>query len=739
MTERSSQRDGVASPREDTRSASGPGLIIPQGEPLAIADIREAQFIKEGDLFLMTDEEGNLPPAQAAYGLYRGDTRHLSVYDLTLDDVRPTVLLSTAELGFGSEQHLTNPRMTVDSRVILKDSIEVTRRRVVNKSLVESIRVTNFAIERTRIALRLRFAADFADMFEVRGETRPRRGKLFPPEVRDDRVIFAYEGLDGVRRTTELIFSPAPEIVSADGARFTLDLGHRESVSIHVTIIPNGDHIDASFGEQFDTLAASYRDWISSCTRVFTSNDFVNAMLERSLTDLRMLRVEDGDGGFIAAGTPWFSSLFGRDSLITALQMLAFNPKVAERTLRVLARWQGRNPDDWRDEEPGKILHELRTGEMAATDEIPMTPYYGSVDSTPLFLLLASEYVAWTGDMQLVRELEPSLMAAREWVRDQMGPPESGYLSYSKRSSKGLLNQGWKDSHNGIVAADGSLVESPIALAEVQGYVYAAYQGLAGLVERLDRSDLAEELRRDAAALKSRFNRDFWVEDLQFFALALAGRNEPAAVVTSNPAQGLWTGIVDKSRAAALVDRLCSSDMFSGWGIRTLSSHERRYNPLGYHLGTVWPHDNSLIGMGLRRYGFEEALNRIVAAIYDSARSFEYHRLPELFSGVPRTPHSEPVRYPVASRPQAWAAGAFPLLLQAILGLVPNALEGRLTVVKPRRLPPFLEYVEVRGLRVGGASVDLRYETHPDGTQVSVLETDGVDVVVVDEWPEDAP
>lgn len=723
--------------RQTSRSArfSRRSYLLPQGEPIALSNIRDALVIKDGDLFLMTDVEGNAPrDSMAGYGLYKGDTRYLSVYDFSFDEVRPVVLLSTAELGFSSEHHLTNPPMsTAGGRNLPKESLEVRRQRVINKHLLESIQVTNFSIFRAAVNLRFEFDADFVDIFEVRGQKRQRRGRLSSPVVEKDKVIFKYRGLDGVVRSTEIRFSPPPQQIWYNGALFTISLGHRDSASITVTINTDGEHGDGHFPSDFVKQTTSYRQWLNSCTRVYTSNEFFNAMLERSLSDIRLLMTDSNTGGcFVTAGTPWFNCLFGRDSIITSLQMLAFNPEIARNTLCLLAGWQGKEIDAWRDEEPGKILHELRTGEMASLGEIPMNPYYGSIDATPLFLMLAAEYVDWTGDLELVRELEPNFMAALEWIDKYGDSNKCGYLEYCKRSPKGLLNQGWKDSRNGIVNGDGTLVKPPIALVEVQGYVYAAKSGMARLLYWLGRKDLGRKLRREATALKRRFNLDFWLEDEEFYALALGAGKEPARSITSNPGQCLWTEIVDRDRAIKVVERLFSNDMFSGWGIRTLSSRAARYNPLGYHLGSVWPHDNSLIGMGLKRYGFEDELNELATALYDCCRSLDYYRLPELFSGAPRTAHNLPVRYPVACRPQAWAAGSLPLLLQAILGLVPNAPKKELRIVRPR-LPYWLEQVEVRKLKVGGSSIDLLFEKRLGRTKVSVLDNEGIRVLITRE------
>ncbi|MCL4534193.1 MAG: amylo-alpha-1,6-glucosidase [Bacteroidetes bacterium] len=682
----------------------------------------------------MTDAEGNSRRGSSGgYGLYRDDTRHLSVYDLTFDDIRPTTLLSTAELGYGSEQDFTNPAMvTADGRSVPKETLEIRRQRIINNGLIETIQVTNFNIFQVTVTLHFDFDADFADMFEVRGEHRQKRGKMLPPEVERERVVFKYRGLDGILRSTELRFSPVPEQLWYNGALYAIPLRHRETTTITVTATPDASSDHNSFPAEFDSLAASYRDWLGGSTQVLTNRDAFNAILHRSLNDVRMLHTNGKEGAYIAAGTPWFSCLFGRDSLITAFQLLAFNPSIAQNALRVLARWQGKTVDDWRDEQPGKILHELRVGEMAVMGEIPMTPYYGSVDSTPLFLMLAADYFSWTGDLDLVRELEPNLLAALRWIDEYGDFDKCGYVEYARRSPKGILNQGWKDSMDGIVNRDGTLVRPPIALAEVQGYVYAAKQGMARLLSLLGRERQSEELRRSAGELKARFNRDFWMEDEGFYGLALGAHKDLAGSITSNPGHCLWAQIVDRNKARQVTERLFRNDMFSGWGIRTFSAGSARYNPLGYHLGTVWPHDNSIIGMGLKKYGFEEELNELATALYDCCRAFPYYRLPELFSGAPRTSHNLPVSYPIACRPQAWAAGTWPMLLQAILGLVPDGPQNELMIVRPT-LPYWLDEVEVRGLRVGCGAADLLYRRRDGQTEVSVMASQGIEVSITGE------
>jgi glycogen debranching enzyme len=457
----------------------------------------------------------------------------------------------------------------------------------------------------------------------------------------------------------------------------------------------------------------------------------LDKILTHSLNDLRLLRNQIGEQAFFTAGVPWYVALFGRDSLIAALQTLALDPSVAAQTLRLLAEYQGREADEWRAEEPGKILHELRVGELARLGEIPHTPYYGSVDSTPLFLITLAEYVAWSGDLDLFEELRSNVDRALAWMDEYGDLDGDGYLEYESKSRLGLINQGWKDSWEAIVNADGSLARHPIALVEAQGYAYHAKIALAGLFERVGEEERAADLRKTAGRLQQRFNRDFWLEDLGFYALALQAEKEPAAVISSNPGHALWSGIVPQDRAQKVVERLLAADMFSGWGIRTLSEESRAYNPTGYHLGTVWPHDNSLILAGFRRYGFDREAQKVFRGMAEAAMHFKNYRLPELFAGFPQSGYNVPVRYPVACHPQAWSAGTIPFMVQALLGLAPEALDQRLRIVRPV-LPDFVRQIKVHRMRVGNAFVDLCFEkTSDDRCGVNVLKVEGdLDVVV---------
>lgn len=716
------QTQSPASPREREQR------LLREGESSLISDIRETLTIKSGNLFLLCDEEGNIPIGNTAgLGLYLGDTRHLSGYELILDHIRPTTLLSSARLGYASEQQLTNRDIRLRNVTVRKETLLISRSRFIGNGLEEQLVVSNFNSFEVTLTLLLRFAADFADIFEVRGLRRDRRGSIHRPAVDPVGVTLSYDGLDHVRRETRLEFLPVPDRVSGTSAVFGLRLPPLGSVPIRITITPSHSDARSAVRDQDCPLKPSIVQdaaHLIAQTKIETNNEFFNAALDRSLADLRLLINRLDDEEYIAAGTPWYASLFGRDSLITAWQTLAWNPEIARGVLLLLARFQGRRRDDWRDEEPGKILHELRTGELAKLGLIPHSPYYGAVDSTPLFVMLLGAYERWTADRALVEQLAPALDAALQWMTQDGDPDHDGFIEYARRSAKGLTNQGWKDSGEGIVNRDGSLPQPPIALVEVQGYAYAAYLAGADLLETLGRTSDAGNYRERAVALRDRFEQAFWMETERYYALGLDGRKQHITAITSNPGHALWTGIASQERAGLVADRLLSPALFSGWGVRTLAEDMAAYNPLGYHLGTIWPHDNALIVAGLMRYGFSDHARQIATSLFDAGRAFRYYRLPELFCGISRTEHSVPIGYPVACSPQAWAAGSMPYILQALLGIHPQS-SGRGLLVDHPALPDWLREVRVNGLRIGTGRVNLVARREGPRTAVDVVDVDG--------------
>ncbi len=712
----------VERPRHETKASpiERTKRILELGEATMANDIRDALVIKEQNHFTLFNPDGNIPIANTAgFGMYLGDTRHLSGYEVSLGRVQTVPLVSTARQGYTSVHEQTNRDIQHGGRTIHKQTLLISRERLAYDSgFHDRITITNFNRRPINLAIEVKFAADFADIFAVRGVGQTRRGTHLPATVGDDLVTLAYQGSDDRLYETRVVFYPPPTRLRARIANYRVRVEGLERYSLRVQVtgrVRNGDkplpadspHITAE--EQFANLVRSYQDWTEAATIARTDSKLFDATIERSLADLRLLVNELCGERYLVAGIPWFATLFGRDSLITGFQMLAWNPDLAAGILRLLARFQGARNDPWRDEEPGKILHELRTGELARTNHVPHTPYYGTVDATPLFLMLAAAHHEWTGDTDLLREIRPNLEAALRWCLEFGDSDGDGYIEYARRSDKGLANQGWRDSGEGVVFRDGRVPKPPIALVEVQSYLYAAYRGMARMLRALepDEETRPRMLEERAEWLRERFNWDFWMPEVEFYALGLDRDKQRIDALTSNPGHALWTGIIDSARASHVARRLLSEELFSGWGIRTLSTQSGTYNPLGYHLGTVWPHDNALTVAGLRRYRLDAEANRVFGAQFDAALHFPDFRLPELFSGIARTSYGVPIGYPIACSPQAWAAAALPFMLSQVLGLRPRA--GRvLEVVRPS-LPIALQEVQLRGLRVGTARVDLTF------------------------------
>jgi glycogen debranching enzyme len=686
--------------------------------------------LKHEESFLVCDRHGDFPAyLEGELGFYFEVTRHLRWLELRLNGVRP--LLLGAEISPDNDQisiALTNADLRDGEVTVPGNTLFVDRvLSLYDAHLLESLTFASFHDTPCSIGVELIFGADFHDVFEVRGMQRERRGQLLGEERHDGHVRIRYQGLDGVERTTEILFDPPPTLVAAHRARYELTLAPGDRARIRVTVSARNTeaprpapHFQASL-PKLRALATPLR---LEAARIVSDNEGFNTLVARSLVDLEMLLTVTAQGRVPYAGVPWYVAPFGRDSVIAALQLLPYHADVAAGTLRFLAAWQGRRMDDFLDEEPGKILHEYRRGEMANCREIPFIPYYGTVDATPLFVILLREYVRWTGDLALVRELWPAARAALTWMRDHGDRDGDGYLEYQTRSPLGLRNQGWKDSEDAVMHADGRLARPPIALCEAQGYAYAAWLAGAELLEALGEEPEVDDLRRRAHALREAFDRDFWVPHESFYALALDGEKRPCEVIASNVGHCLWTGLIDEARAEAVSKRLLAEDMFSGWGMRTLASRERRYNPMSYHNGSVWPHDNALVANGFRRYGMPEHAITLASALFEASRYFEHRRIPELYCGFPRHADQGPISYPVACAPQAWAAGSMLAMLTALLGLDADAGRHRLTLESPV-LPPWLRWIEIQGLRVGGASLDLSVVRGRDGASVELVSRRG--------------
>jgi len=698
---------------------------------------------KEGDMFLCADAEGNLDAEKAiGAGFYWRDTRYLSDFMLQVDGHAPLLLSTSADRVFASHVDLANQDLVEEDGTIaaVQGTVNIRRTRVIDGRLHERIRVKNYNAAAVDLTVRLTFGTDFADIFEVRGLKRATRGKMARPKAGRRSAAFAYAGEDGVFRETRIAFELEPTEVMVDDeqvvAEWRLRLQPTQTEMIALTVEPRAASSpnlpERSFDVVMHDLRRSYESWERSCTRIWTDNELYNSLLSRGMRDLRALLTPTRHGNLVAAGIPWFVAPFGRDALLTCHQTLMLNPDLTRATLEVLAAFQADEVDEWRDAQPGKILHELRQGELAGAGVIPHTPYYGSIDSTPLWLLLLGTYYRWTGDLEFCRKLLPNVERALAWIADYGDRDGDGFLEYQRSSPRGLVNQGWKDSHDSIGHVDGKLAEGPIALAEVQGYVYMAKLRMAEVFEALGNAPRAATLRGEAASLRAAFNEHFWVESEQFFAMALDGDKRQVAAISSNPAHGLYCGIVDQEKAGPMARRLLAPDMFSGWGVRTLSKSAAAYNPMSYHNGSIWPHDNAIIGAGLKRYGFAKATNRLATAMFEMAVTVDDMRLPELFCGFTRRSPNRPVAYPVACSPQAWAAGAPFLLLQAMLGISANAPANTINVNKPH-LPGWLNTVELHDLRVGSSTVSVVFQRHGEMTGFSLLGKDGDVRVLMEE------
>jgi glycogen debranching enzyme len=538
--------------------------------------------------------------------------------------------------------------------------------------------------------------------------------------------VLEYHGLDGKLRSTALHFDPRPTRLAVNAATYHLDLAPHQVRSLFVAVSCNKP---ASFKPApfFRGLLAHRREmrrFTAGATSIETSNHIFNEVLCQSMADLNMLMTETPQGRYPYAGIPWYSTTFGRDGIITALQMLWIDPRVARGVLRRLAYYQAETVDPLADAEPGKILHEMRGGEMAALGEVPFARYYGSVDATPLFVLLAGLYVERTGDEDTLAELWPSIEAALGWIDGAGDPDGDGFVEYRRASEQGLANQGWKDSYDAIFHADGRLAEGYIALAEVQGYVFAGKRLAARCAARLGKGAEAHRLEAEAQQLAARFEEAFWCDDLGTYALALDGAKEPCKVRTSNAGQLLFSGMVHSDRARLVAADLMRPHFFTGWGIRTVAHGEARYNPMSYHNGSIWPHDNALIALGLARYGLKHSVGHLFKALFDAATYMDLRRLPELFCGFRREKGRGPTLYPVACAPQAWASATPFTLLEAALGLEFDAERGEIRLRNPR-LPAFLNEVVLRELHLGPSSVDLRVSRHGDEVALEVLRTRG--------------
>jgi glycogen debranching enzyme len=701
---------------------------------------RRLHALKDGDMFGVFDPNGNILNGPGiADGIYFHDTRHLAGLSLTLDGVQP-ILLSSAlrENNATLSCDLTNPDMKLGpDEVLSHDLLHLRRTRFLwKRTCYERVLVRNFDVTTRQISVGIDFFADFADLFEARGTPRARRGTLARPVVDGDTVLLSYEGLDHRVRSTRLRFGPRPDRLTETGARFDLTLkpGARVLIYLEIACDPQRGASamakvalhDPSQAFLFSMVEARRSLRVSSAraAAIASSNEIFNEAIRRCICDIYMLVTEKPTGPYPYAGVPWYSTAFGRDALITAMQTLWLDPTIAGGVLAYLARHQAEQVDPVADAEPGKILHEVRHGEMAELGEVPFRHYYGSVDSTPLFVMLAGQYLERTGDVATVAGLWPHIERALDWI-DQYGDRDGdGFVEYGRRNENGLVNQAWKDSFDSVFHADGTLAEGPIAPCEVQGYVYAAKLAAAAIARRLGHGLRAQTLETQAETLRVDFNAKFWCEELGTYALALDGEKRPCRVRSSNAGHTLMTGIVPAERAGRIVAGLMGRSFFSGWGIRTIPVGEVRYNPMAYHNGSVWPHDNAMIGFGLARYGYKEEAARLFSGLFDAALYADLRRLPELFCGFSRQRGEGPVRYPVACSPQAWAAATLPSLLQATLGLRFDPATATVHFDTPR-LPAFLDEMTLYNLALGGSRITVHLSRVDSEVAINVLEREG--------------
>lgn len=725
---------------DQSRGVHRDAPVTTTAERYVMSGDRSARLVAmEGELLLYTNALGHAPGGDdSVLGLYYRDTRHLSRMELALGGRPPVVLASSADPGYSESVELTNLELRPpDGRLVPQAAVHVRRTRVLAGKLYELIRVRNHHRQPVDITLDLHFDADFADLFEIRGVRRRRRGRVRPPVASDSTLTFAYDGLDGVTRTTTITFADPPSSLRAGRARYRLRLapGERLLIRFAVEVAPDGPPpADPALGADLnDVLGAVRRDherWAAGETDIYTDNEQLNAVLRRARDDLRMLTMAAEDARVTLAGVPWFAAPFGRAMLIVGLETLLLDLRFARSAVQYLARRQGRVNSAFREEQPGKIMHELRRGELARLRTIPHTPYFGAVDVTPLWLLAVCELTMWTGDLDGFDLMHDAVEAAVKWMAVDGDADGDGFIEYERRSRAGLLNQGWRDAGDAVVHADGALAKGPIALAEVQGYVYYAKRRLAAIYGQLGDVERAERMAQEARDLKHRFNERFWMEDEQFFAMALDGEKRQVKTVCSTIGHCLWSRIVADEYVDAVARRLLAPDLFSGWGVRTMSKLGTSYNPMSFYNGGVWPFDTAIAANGLKKHGYAQESNRIALGLFEAALAYEHLRLPELFCGFSRQSGPRPVSFPMACWPHAAASGALFLVLQSMVGIYAQADENVVYVHDPA-LPKWIGQLGLRNLRIGHTTMDLLFRRSGSQTGFSVRDKQGPGRIVV--------
>ena len=688
------------------------------------------RVLKYGKSFAVFNRYGDIEPlGMGEHGLFFQGTRYLSELVLALWNFRPLLLSSTvksdnfvftadlANVDVGEKQHVT----------IARGTLHIVRSRFLwQGAAYEEFKFFNYGMASLDVPVRVSIGADFADIFEVRGMRREQRGRRLEDQIDTDSILMTYEGLDRVIRQTRIECHPVPAQISPDEIRFDLEIGAGQSSTIHLSVIcdPQPLHHSIRYDRALVAADSERKSASSNICEISSSNERLTRWVKRSLADVEMMILGNPETNYPYAGVPWFSTVFGRDGIITALEMLWIAPSIAKGVLQFLAATQATETDLENEAEPGKILHETRRGEMAQLGEVPFGRYYGSVDSTPLFVLLAGAYFERTGDLPFLESIWPNVELALEWV-DRYGDVDGdGFVEYARRGSKGLVQQGWKDSNDSVFHADGTLADAPIALCEVQGYVFAAKVAAARVCAAMGNGPRQARLEQEAMEMQRRFEDAFWCNELSTYALALDGHKKPCRVRTSNPGHCLLAGIASESHARLVTHTLLNDDFFTGFGVRTVGCRESRYNPLSYHNGSVWPHDNAIVAAGMAKYGFRDFAGRILMGLLDVSSAVELNRLPELFCGVDRRPGEGPTLYPVACSPQSWAAGSVFLLLQACLGISVESRKKQLIFNRPY-LPEGIPQLWIRDLRIGDCRTSLFLERTSGDVRVETLEKQG--------------
>jgi glycogen debranching enzyme len=704
--------------------------------PSTIAMRHARRVLKDGDSLAILDAFGNIEATTAAEGFFFEDTRYLSRLILTINGEAPLLLSSTVtEDNATLEVDLTNPDMLERGHMVLpRDTVHLQRSAAIGaRSFFETVELRNFGHASATLNIELGFDADFVDMFEVRGTTRLRRGTRLPDEPRLNGTTLGYRGLDDIERRMNVSFEPRPHAIRDRQARWQIDLPPGGRASLNFTFRVEVGHATAlqSRAEAIAHAEKRQADRKQRTADVYTSNESFNTWLSHSRSNLDLLITETPQGLYPYAGVPWFSTAFGRDGIITALECLWLDPTLAAGTLRFLAATQATAIDPAADAEPGKILHETRKGEMAGLKEVPFGRYYGSIDATPLFVVLAAAYYARTGDRPLIETLWPHIEAALRWMDEYGDRDRDGFLEYGRMSRDGLVNQGWKDSGDSIFHADGRLAQGPIALIEVQAYAYAAFNGAAMLARMLGRLEQAAALGVKADILAQQVERLFWLDELNSYALALDGKKEPCRVRASNAGHILFAGLTSQSRAERVAQTLMAPEFFSEWGIRTIADGEARYNPMSYHNGSIWPHDNGMIAMGFGRYGLKQPLLRVMSGLFDAMLFNEIKGVPELFCGFTRRKGMGPTSYPVACMPQAWSSAAIFAMLGAALGIAFDVEARRVLFIRPT-LPDWIDELCLTNIRLRDASADVVLRRSNGAAALYVTRRDGpIEIVLV--------